>query len=88
MALARDRAGIHPAEALNATEALALYTDGAAAALGEPAPLAVGSPADLVLVDRDPVTATPDELRETRVLATFVAGESIDISAGPPAWPG
>lgn len=29
-----------------------------------------GSPADLVVVDRDPVTGTPDELLQTGVIAT------------------
>ena len=45
MALARDRNGIVPAEALDAEAALRMFTDGAAAALGEAPPLAAGSPA-------------------------------------------
>jgi predicted amidohydrolase YtcJ len=88
MALARDRAGLYPSEALSAEAAFVMYTAGGAAALGEPEPLAVGSPADLVVVDRDPVVATPDRLRQTRVLATYVDGIPVDISGGELPWPG
>ena len=88
MALARDRAGIYPPECLSAGEAFNLYTHGGAAALGEPEPLAVGSPANLVVVDHDPVEVSPDELRETRVIATYVDGQPVDIAAGPGVWPG
>lgn len=88
MAAARDRAGITPAEGLEGDEALALFTDGAARAIGEPDPLAVGSPADLVVLDRDPVEASPDELREARVLATYVAGEHIDVPDDAVVWQG
>ncbi len=88
MALARDRAGLNPAQALTASEAFTMYTAGGAAALGEPEPLAVGSPADLVVVDRDPVEVTPDELRRTEVIATYVDGERVETGGGPPRWPG
>jgi predicted amidohydrolase YtcJ len=86
MALARDRAGIVPEEALSAGEALEMYTTAAAQALGEPPPLAAGSPADVAVVDRDPLTATPDELRATDVLATYVGGEMVDITGAGPWW--
>jgi predicted amidohydrolase YtcJ len=36
--------------------------------------IAVGEPADLVIVERDPCTATPDELRTMPVAATLLAG--------------
>lgn len=88
MALARDRAGIFPAEGLSPERALAMFTDGAAAALGEPHPLAVGSPADLVVLDRDPVTSTPDEVRTTTVLETFVNGTPVEVDRSLPVWPG
>lgn len=87
MATARDRAGIVPAEALDAAEALALFTTGAAAALQETEPLASGSPADFVLVDRDPLTATPAELRQAKVIATWVDGDRISIPQGVNPWP-
>ncbi len=88
MAAARDRAGIVPAEGLDAPDALALFTDWAAAALGEPAALAPGSPADFVVLDRDPVTATPNELREADVLATWVDGHPVAAAAAGPTWAG
>lgn len=75
MAAARDRAGMVPEEALSPADALALFTTWAAASLGEPEPLRPGSPADLVALDRDPVTAAPEELRRCRVVATIVDGE-------------
>lgn len=86
MALARDRAGIVLEEALSAAQALEMYTTAAAQALGEPPPLAVGSPADLVVVNLDPLAATPDELRATEVQATYVAGEMVDITGAGPWW--
>ena len=75
MAAARDRAGFTPDETLTAEQALALFTDDAASLLGEPVPLAPGSPADFVVLDRDPVSATPDELRRTHVLSTWLDGK-------------
>ena len=81
MALARDRAGVMPGEGLLPDRALSLFTDGAAAALGEQLPLSPGSPADLVVVDRDPVASDPDQLRETVVYETWVRGERVDIGA-------
>ena len=78
MALARDRAGVMPGEGLLPDRALSLFTDGAAAALGEQLPLSPGSPADLVIVDRDPVASDPDQLRETIVYETWVRGERVE----------
>ena len=86
MALARDRAGVVPTEGLDAVEALALFTDGAAAALGEEPPLRVGSPADLVVLDVDPLTATPEELRTAAVLCSFVDGAEILVDRDRPVW--
>ncbi|MCP3973240.1 MAG: amidohydrolase [bacterium] len=86
MALARDRAGLVPAEALTASQALALYTTSAAKALGELPPLAVGSPADFVIVDRDPIESSPDEVRATQVIATFVGGQLVDVSNAGHWW--
>jgi predicted amidohydrolase YtcJ len=86
MALARDRAGVAPGQALSPDRALAMYTTGAAIALEEPEPLAVGSPADFVVVDRDPVTVSPDELRATEVLATYVDGVEVELDRSQPFW--
>jgi predicted amidohydrolase YtcJ len=86
MALARDRAGLVPQEGLSAAAALDLFTDGAALALGEPEPLAIGSPADVAVVDRDPVTVNPGDLRATEVLATWVYGAEVEFDRSLPAW--
>ena len=87
MAAARDRAGIVPEEGLDPADALALFTDWAAAALEEPAPLAVGSPADFVVLDVDPVEASPAELRRARVLATWIGGAPVAMPDRP-VWTG
>ena len=88
MALARDRAGMVPGESLSAERALALFTTGPAQVLGEPEPLAIGSPCDLVALDRDPVTCSPDELREAEVLETWVDGEAVPVDRDRPVWVG
>ena len=86
MALARDRAGIVPEEGLSALSAFRLFTSGGAAALGEPAPLALGSPADFLVVDRDPVTASPDEVRDTNVIDTWIGGKLVSVDRTIPTW--
>lgn len=86
MALARDRAGLVPEESLDAASALDVFTVGGAAALGEPPPLAAGSPADFVVVDRDPLQVTPNELRDTEVLATVVDGAEVSLDRSLPLW--
>lgn len=86
MALARDRAGIVPAESLTAEEALALFTTWAAHAIGAAKPLSPGSAADLVVVDRDPLAVTPNELRETQVIATWVDGEPVSLDPSIADW--
>jgi predicted amidohydrolase YtcJ len=89
MAAARDRAGIEPhQEGLSGSQALAMFTDGAARAIGEPAPLGIGSQADFVVLDRDPVEASPDELRTTKVLATWIDGEEVEFLNDPVTWRG
>ena len=64
-------------EALPAADAISLYADRAArlfAWSGFQGRLAVGEPADLVVLDRDPIETKPDDLRSIQVLATYVAG--------------
>jgi predicted amidohydrolase YtcJ len=62
-------------QALTATEALEGYTTHAHRSIGSDAgALVVGAPADLVVVDRDPLTCSPEELLRTRVLLTLVDG--------------
>ncbi len=86
MAAARDRCGIVPDQGLSAGEALALFTSGAAAAIDEPDPLAVGSPADFVILDRDPLQSTPDQLRDANVIATYIDGRLVDVSNVDEVW--
>jgi len=86
MALAQDRAGMSLSQAVAADSALAMYTTGGARVLEEPVPLAVGSPADFIVVDRDPLAVSPDELRETRVIATFVDGVEVAVDRTEPLW--
>ena len=88
IAAARDRCGIVPEEGLTAAEALALFTSGAARSLLEPEPLSVGSPADFVVLDVDPLMATPGELRSARVLATYVDGELVEWPEEILTWQG
>jgi predicted amidohydrolase YtcJ len=65
---ARDgREPWHPEQAISATEAIAASTRSS---------IAVGQPADLVVVDRNPLTSTPDELREMSVYATLLGGRT------------
>lgn len=86
MALAQDRAGMSVSQAVAAESALAMYTTGAADALEEPVPLAVGSPADFVVVDRDPLQVSPSQLRETEVIATFIDGMEVAVDRSAPRW--
>jgi predicted amidohydrolase YtcJ len=39
--------------------------------------LAPGKEADLVLLDRDVLTVSPEELRDTKVLWTMVGGKTV-----------
>jgi predicted amidohydrolase YtcJ len=86
MAAARDRCGIVPTQALTAQEALSLFTDGAARAIGEEAALVPGAPASLTILDADPVEAAPDRVRATAVLATWVEGASVAVPPAVITW--
>jgi predicted amidohydrolase YtcJ len=87
MATAVDRAGLVRAEALSPSEALDLFTTAAATAIGEDARLGPEAPATFTVLDIDPTTATPAEVRGTDVVATWVDGKSIGLPSGP-AWVG
>ena len=86
MAAARDRLGMVAAEALTPPEALRLFCEGAATAIDESADLAPGSTANLTILDVDPVTATPSELRQATVIGTWVDGNEIEIPDDTTAW--
>lgn len=73
--------GWRPQEALSREQAWkAFTTDAAFAGFAETrfGTLAPGLAADFIIVDRDPLLAAPTELRQTRVLETWIAGR--------PAW--
>jgi hypothetical protein len=70
--------GWQPQERLTLAQALTAYTAGAAYAmfaedrLGRIGP---GKKADFLFIDRDPTTASPDALRQTKVLETWINGQ-------------
>lgn len=69
--------GWRPEQRVSREEALAAYTAGAAYAGfgdGRFGKLAPGERADFVLVDRDPLLVPPAELRQTKVMETWVGG--------------
>ena len=88
MAVARDRCGIVPQESLDAAQALQLFTEGSAAAIGESAALMAGAPASFTVLDVDPAVASPDDIRRAEVLATWVEGRRVPIHADVTAWLG
>jgi predicted amidohydrolase YtcJ len=69
-----------PDERVDVRTALKWYTAGGAYAGFEEKDkgrLAPGWLADLIVLDRDPLTAPAAELKDVKVLATFVGGESV-----------
>ncbi|QYU68758.1 amidohydrolase family protein [Leptolyngbya sp. 15MV] len=69
-----------PAQRITREAALLAFTHGAAhAGFAEDrfGRLAPGLRADFVLIDRDPLLASPQELRQTRVLQTWIGGEKV-----------
>jgi hypothetical protein len=76
-----------PEERVSAEQALALYTrNGAFAGFEENSKgtLEPGKLADFIIVDRDVLAVPPDELKNVKVLQTFVGGRSVyeALSAG------
>jgi predicted amidohydrolase YtcJ len=72
--------GWQPQETITREQAIAGYTAGAAYAgfaedrFGELKP---GLWADFLIVDRDPLTSSADEIRHTKVLETWIGGEKV-----------
>ena len=69
-----------PQERVNREEALAGFTSDAAFAgfaEGRFGRLLEGERADFILVDRDPLLATPEEIRATKVFQTWVGGRKV-----------
>ena len=72
--------GWQPQERVTREAALAAYTAGGAwAGFAETrfGRLAPGLRADFILIDRDPLLATPSELRSMKVLETWVGGQKV-----------
>lgn len=72
--------GWRPEEMLTREEAWAGFTIGAAYAgfaEGKFGRLGPGMRADFIVIDRDPLLASPSELRRTQVLETWVGGERV-----------
>ena len=72
--------GWRPQDRVNREQALAGFTSDAAYAgfaEGRFGRLIPGERADFVLIDRDPLLATPSELRATKVLETWVGGRKV-----------
>lgn len=72
--------GWQPQERVGRETAMAGYTVNAAYAgfaEGRFGRISVGQRADLILVDRDPMLATPDELAKTQVIETWVGGQRV-----------
>jgi hypothetical protein len=70
----------NPEEALGREDALRLYTINNAYLNREEAEkgsLEPGKLADFIILDRDPLTCLSDDLRRTRILATFVAAHQV-----------
>ena len=72
--------GWYPQQAVSRKEALAGFTSDAAYAgfaEGRFGKLVAGERADFVFVDRDPLAANPQDLRQTRVIQVWMDGEPV-----------
>jgi predicted amidohydrolase YtcJ len=75
-----------PEERITVEQALALYTrNGAYAGFEEheKGTLSRGKLADFLVIDRDPLSIPPDELKDTKVLRTYVGGQEVYAAPGP-----
>lgn len=78
--------GWHPEEKLTAFEALRGFTLDAAYAgfaEGEVGSLAVGKRADFVVLEQDPLAVEPGQLRDLKLLGTYVDGATVWKPADP-----
>ncbi|WOX14543.1 amidohydrolase [Streptomyces sp. N50] len=68
-----------PGERLDLATAITAYTAGSAYAnhLDDTGRIAAGALADLVVLDRDPFAAPPEEIAETQVALTYVGGTGV-----------
>ncbi len=83
--------GWQPQQRVSREQALAAYTAGAAwagFAEGRFGRLAEGLRADFVVIDRDPLLASPQELHGVRVLQTWIGGQKVFEADAPAAGSG
>lgn len=79
MYYAVHRPELAPDEALSRRDALSLFTSRAAFALGDDdrGQIAPGKRADFVVVDRNPLTCSVEQLRDTVIQETWIKGERV-----------
>ena len=76
---------MHPEDALTRQEAVRMYTSWNAHVLHmekDAGSLEVGKWADMIIIDRDVMTCPAEEIRDTRVLSTWVGGREVWRAAG------
>ncbi|MGC9667646.1 amidohydrolase [Planosporangium sp. 12N6] len=76
---------IEPDQTISRIEALRMHTLNAAAAMGQDGnrgSLEPGKFADLIIVDRDPLTCAEDEIAGIEVDQVFLGGRSVHVRAG------
>jgi predicted amidohydrolase YtcJ len=72
--------GWHPEEKLSVYQAICLFSKNIAYMTGDEdilGTLEEGKYADFVVLDKDPFTIEPDNLKDIKVLATYVAGKKV-----------
>jgi predicted amidohydrolase YtcJ len=72
--------GWQPQQTITREQALAAYTAGAAYAgfaEGRFGELKPGQRADFLFIDRDPLTSSPEDIRRTKVLETWIDGQKV-----------
>ena len=78
---------INPGQRITREQAMAVFTRNGAAEMGrldKGGTLEAGKLADLIVLDRNPLTVPAGEIHQTRVLATYIAGELV-YGAAPQA---
>ncbi|MBO9499329.1 MAG: amidohydrolase [Novosphingobium sp.] len=79
--------GWHPEQVITREQALAAYTSGAAYAGfadGHFGQLVAGERADFLMLDRDPLLASPQDIRATKVLQVWINGQQVTGTTAPP----
>ena len=80
---------VGPQHRISIAEALRAYTVGSAEVLGmgnSLGSLEVGKAADFICLDRDPLSASPEQVRHIGVLRTFVGGRQVYPEARTAPW--